>query len=167
MKQNYVEIMNTIDTQEKMLRIDSFNSEFALDFGNFLVATAKKKKKSMGFSIRKVNGAILFQHMMDGTNTLNAQNWLRRKAGMALAWEHSSLYMWAREQETGQSVQYNGLDPNECVQRGGGFPLFLKSGEFVGVVSSTGLAHNEDHQFIVDALAEYLKVENVPKPEIG
>ncbi len=165
-EKKYDEIMNMIDTQEKMLRLDSFSSEFALEFGNFLAASAKKKNQAMGISIRKLNGAILFQYMMDGTNTLNAHNWLRRKAGMTLAWEHSSLYMWAREQKTGQSVQYNGLDPNECVQRGGAFPLFLKTGEFVGVVSATGLAHNEDHQFVVDGLAEFLKVENVPEAVI-
>ena len=121
----------------------------------------------MGISIRKIDGAILFQHMMDGANTVNTQNWLRRKAGIVIAWEHSSLYMWAREQTNGQTVQYNGLDPNECVQRGGGFPLFLKSGEFVGVVSASGLAHNEDHQFIVDALSAYLGVKDVPEAVIS
>ena len=163
---NYTEIMNIIDKQEQMLRLDHFSSDFALEFGLKLVERAKNKGVALGFSIRKINGAILFQHMMEGANTANTQNWLRRKAGMAGAWEHSSLYMWAREQATGQTVQYNGLDPNECVQRGGGFPLFLKSGEFVGIVSASGLAHNEDHQFIVDTLAEYLGVEGVPVPEI-
>ena len=163
---DYQKIMDVIAQQEKMVRIDSFSSEFALDFGTFMVKRAKEQKRAMGFSIRKINGAILFQHLMEGANTLNAQNWLRRKSGMPIAWEHSSLYMWAREEMTGQTVQYNALDPNECVQRGGGFPLVLKSGEFVGVVSSTGLQHYEDHQFILDSLAEYLKVDGVPKVEV-
>ena len=163
---NYTEIMSIIDPQEHMLRIDRFTSDFALEFGCMLVERAKERGVALGFSIRKINGAVLFQHMMEGANTVNTQNWLRRKAGMAGAWEHSSLYMWAREQATGQTVQYNGLDPNECVQRGGGFPLFLRSGEFVGIVSASGLAHHEDHQFIVDTLADYLGVDGVPVPEI-
>ena len=163
MNENYQEIMDLIAQQEQMLHLDVFSSEFALEFGSFMVKRAKEQGHAMGFSIRKINGAILFQHLMDGCNTVNAQNWLRRKGGMAGAWEHSSLYMWAREQLTGQTVQYNALDPHECVQRGGGFPLFLKSGEFIGIVASTGLQHYEDHQFIVDSLAKFLKVKGVPK----
>ena len=167
MNPDYNKIMSVIDEQEHLLRIDHFSSEFALSFGLKMVELAKERGIAMGISIRKIDGAILFQHMMDSANTVNTQNWLRRKAGMAIAWEHSSLYMWAREQATGQTVQYNGLDPNECVQRGGGFPLFLKSGEFVGVVSASGLAHNEDHQFIVDALSAYLGVKDVPEAVIS
>ena len=167
MSDKYQQIMDIIDCQEKMLRIDRFSSDFALEFGNYMAAYAKEHKLPMAISIRKIDGAVLFQHMMEGTNTVNSQNWLRRKANMVIAWEHSSLYMWAREQKTGQTVAYNGLDPNECVQRGGGFPLFLKSGEFVGVVSASGLAHDEDHQFIVDTLSGWLKQGDVPKAEIN
>ena len=163
MSDKYTDIMNVIDRQEHLLRIDSFSSEFAYGLGAQMAVLAKERGVAMGFSIRKIDGAVLFQYMMSGANTVNTQNWLRRKAGMVIAWEHSSLYMWAREQATGQTVQYNGLDPNECVQRGGGFPLFLKSGEFVGVVSASGLAHNEDHQFIIDALSAFLGISNVPE----
>ena len=163
MSQNYQQIMDTIDRQEKLLRIDHFSSDFALEFGSRMIAYAKEHNLSMAVAVRKSNGAVLFQHMMEGTNSINSHNWLRRKANMVMAWEHSSLYMWAREQLTGQTVAYNGLDPNECVQRGGGFPLFLKSGEFVGIVSASGLVHNEDHQFIVKNLAAMLGVSDVPE----
>ena len=166
MSADYNKIMSVIDQQEKLLRIDHFSSEFALELGKLMVDLAKDRGIAMGISIRKIDGAILFQHMMDGANTVNTQNWLRRKAGMVIAWEHSSLYMWAREQATGQTVQYNGLDPKECVQRGGGFPLFLKTGEFIGVVSASGLAHNDDHQFIVDALAAFLGLNDIPEAVI-
>ena len=162
MNPDYNQIMATIDRQEHLLRVDRFSSDSALELGTLMVNLAKEKQIAMGISISKINGAVLFQFLMDGANTANTQNWLRRKTNMAIAWEHSSLYMWAYEQATGQTVQYNGLDPKDCVQRGGSFPLFLKSGEFIGVIAASGLAHNEDHQFIVDALSAYLKAEDVP-----
>ena len=54
------------------------------------------------------------------------------------------------------------LDPNEYALDGGGFPIRLKTGELVAVVVVSAFPHYEDHQFIVDALADYQGVENVP-----
>lgn len=162
MNENYTGIMSILEEQEKLLRIDRFSGDFALEFGCLMAKRAKEKGVAIGISIRKIDGAVIFQYMPDGANTVNTDNWLRRKSGTVIAFEHSSLYMWAHEQATGQTVQYNGFDPMNCVQRGGAFPLILKSGEFVGVAAVSGLAHYEDHQFIVDSLAEYLGAGEVP-----
>ena len=166
MSEKYTDIMNTVEQQEKLLRIDRFSGEEALALSCLMADLAKERGIAMGISICKPNGATVFQHLMDGADALNTQDWLRRKTNVVNAFEHSSMYMWACEQATGQTVQYNGLDPMEHIQKGGAFPLILKTGEFVGVAAVSGLPHEKDHQFVVDALAKYLGVADVPKAEI-
>ena len=51
---------------------------------------------------------------------------------------------------------------NDYALVGGGFPIRLKSGELVAVAVVSAFPHYEDHQFIVDALAEYLGIDDVP-----
>jgi len=45
---------------------------------------------------------------------------------------------------------------------GGGFPIRLKTGEMVAVLIASNLPHQMDHQFLVDGLAQYLDLENIP-----
>ena len=158
---DYQLLMNTIDAQESVLRLDSFSNKEGLKIGLFLVDYAKKNNLTMAIAVRKTNGALVFQHLMDGTNP-NNHNWMRRKFNTVCFWEHSSLRAFAHEKTTGETIYTHGFDEKEYIQCGGGFPLLLKSGEFVGVITVSNLPHILDHQFIIDALSEYLKVENVP-----
>lgn len=83
---------------------------------------------------------------------------------MAL-WEHSSLRAWAHERLSGETIETHGFSQAEYIQFGGGFPLFLESGEFVGVLTISNLPHFQDHRFAVNGLAKWLGVENVPVAE--
>ena len=55
-----------------------------------------------------------------------------------------------------------GLLDTEYVLVGGGFPVRLNTGELVGVITVSNLPHEQDHQFIVECLQEYLGVQDVP-----
>ena len=48
-------------------------------------------------------------------------------------------------------------DEERYVIRGGGFPLYLENGTFVGALCISGLQHQEDHKLAVEALQIYLK----------
>ncbi len=76
--------------------------------------------------------------------------------------EHSSLMAWASEQLTDESVTVHGLSTTEYVFVGGGFPIYLKSGELVGSLIISNLPHMSDHQFAVDGRAAWAGIENVP-----
>lgn len=157
----YQNIMDTIDQQEHMLRLKHFSNQDGLDLGNFMVNFAREQGITVSVAVRKNTGGILFHHLMEGTN-INNQNWMRRKFNTVLLWEHSSLRAWAHERLTGETVYTHGFSEEEYIFFGGGFPLILESGEFVGVLTVSNLPHFKDHAFVVAGLAKWLGVENVP-----
>lgn len=160
----YERLKETIVAQEKLLRVSHFSNQDALDLGNFLVDYAKRQGLAMAISIRKPTGAVLFQHLMEGTNA-NNQNWIRRKFNSVLRWEHSSLFVWAHERVTGNSLEDHGLSKEEYACCGGGVPLFMKTGELVAVLAVSSLPHFEDHKFAMQGLGAWLKVEGIPEAE--
>lgn len=160
----YQNLMDTIDQQEKMLRFKSFTNEDGLELGNFLVNYAREQGITVSIAIRKTTGGILFHHLMEGTNC-NNQNWMRRKFNTVLLWEHSSLRAWAHERLTGETIATHGFTEQEYIFFGGGFPLFLETGELAAVLTISNLPHFKDHQFAVSGLAKWLGVENVPVAE--
>lgn len=164
MSNKYEDLMKLIDKQEEMLRFDKFTNEDGLELGNFLVNEAKASGQVVSVAVRKANGAILFHHLPEGTNC-NNQNWMRRKFNTVCLWEHSSLRAFAHEHFSGETVQTHGFSEEEYIFFGGGFPIFLKSGEFVGAVTVSNLPHFKDHQFVVDGIAKWLGVEGVPVAE--
>lgn len=109
-----------------------------------------------------MNGTILYQHLTEKTNHIN-QNWMQRKFNTVSYFERASLGVWAFEGLSGEKVEVHGLSTTEFVFCGGGFPIRLKSGEMVGVLTVSNLPHFEDHAFIVNALAEFLNVKDVPE----
>ena len=111
----------------------------------------------MAIAIRRLNGQILFQYMTEGT-ALSNQIWMQRKFNTVSFCGHSSLYMWAQN----KTPASQGLDERDYAFCGGGFPLYLQSGAFVGVVTVSNLPHIQDHNFIFGHLSDYLELEDVP-----
>lgn len=142
--------------EEKQLRFEHFSNRDALDLGNFLVNEIYDSAIDMAVCIRKVNGAILFQHLTENTN-LDNQRWMQRKFNTVVYFETSSYLAWAKNAIKDKTVADLGLPEKDYVLCGGGFPIKLKSGEFVGVLTVSNLPHEEDHQFITDNLYKWLK----------
>ena len=51
------------------------------------------------------------------------------------------------------------LNNEEYGAIGGGFPIIVKGTGIIGAVACSGLAHTDDHQLLVDSIAEILGVE--------
>lgn len=154
---NYEDIKRRTEEEEKTLRFEHFSNKDAWDLGAYMVNRAYEKNIAISVAIRKLNGTIIFQHLTDGTNHVN-QNWMERKFNTVSYFEKSSLGVWALEGISGESVEVHGLSKDKFVFCGGGFPIRLKSGEMVGVLTVSNLPHLEDHQFMIDSLTEYLKL---------
>lgn len=125
---------------EKELSFDHFDAEDAYRIGNEIV-----KKTSKPVRIRIVlDGDIVFQYLMPGKKGVE---WLDRKQNTVERYQHSSYYVYLDQQER------NIYDENDASIAicGGGFPLIIK-GELRGCVIVSGLAHDEDHQLIIDVL---------------
>jgi len=103
----------------------------------------------------------VYQHVTPGA-TVNNTLWMRRKFNTVMNRERSSLWFTVTSEMRGKDLAAHVLDTNDYALVGGGFPIRLKSGELVAVAVVSAFPHYEDHQFIVDALAEYLGIDDVP-----
>lgn len=158
---NYKEISEITRRQEEILRFDRFNARDAWDLGSFLVKRVYEAGIDMSIAIRLVNGYILFQHCTENT-ALNNQNWMRRKFNAVITMNKCSLRCWADANLSGEDLEAHGLNSTDYVFCGGGFPIRLKSGEMVAVLTVSNLPHEQDHQFIIDGLTAYLQAKDVP-----
>lgn len=161
MTDNYPKIAADVKAQEDLLRFDHFTEEDAWALGVFLVERVHRLGLEMAICIRKANGHVLFQHCTKGT-TLSNQQWMNRKFNTVILTEGASLRAWANLMDRGQVPQDQGVSPLDYAYCGGGFPIRLKGGELVGAAIVSNLPHREDHRFITAALADYLKIGNVP-----
>ena len=159
--ENYASIIQIVAKQETLLRFDAFTAETAWDLGSFIVSRVRARGIDMAVSIRKLNGHILFQYCTPGTS-LNNQNWMNRKANTVALTEGASLRAWASMNVKGQTFADMGLDALSYAFCGGGFPIRLKTGELAGMVIVSNLPHMDDHRFLVDCLAAFLNVDNLP-----
>lgn len=159
---DYQQIVEIIEEQEKVVRPEHFLNKDMLKLGNFMVDEAEAQGAAVSIAIAKPSGAIVFQHLMEGTNACN-QSWMQRKFNMCAASEHSSLRAWCKEILTGETMDDYGQTPQQVVYAGGAFPIFLKSGEFVGVATVSGFPHMKDHQFCVNCVAKWIGMDEVPQ----
>ena len=161
---NNAELEKVLRIQEEMLLFDRFGNKDAWALGSFLTEKVYANHLALAIAIRKVNGNILFQHCTEKTN-LNNQNWMHRKFNSVCLMERSSLLTWALAASSEEPVARHGLSDSEYVFCGGGFPIRLKTGELVAVVTVSNLPHHLDHSFLVEALAEWLQVKDVPSSD--
>lgn len=152
---NYEEIKKMTEEQEKELRFEHFSNKDALELGRFITDKIYAENMQLAVAIRRLNGTIIYQHLTDGTNHIN-QNWMERKFNTVSYFEKSSLGAWALEAISGETVEVHGLAKDKFIFVGGGFPIRLKTGEMVAVLTVSNLYHVDDHKFIVRVLTEYL-----------
>ena len=133
---------------EEELSFESFSSEDAYEAGKLIVDRVKREGLK-NVRIRVVLGNdIVFQYLMPGKNGVV---WLDRKQSTVETVGHSSYYVWTAHEENGDFKEFEG-DQTKVIC-GGGFPIIVYH-EIVGSFMVSGLAHQEDHMLIVDALRE-------------
>ena len=160
-QEKYVKLQHVLEKQEELLRFEHFSNKDAWELGCYLTNKVYSEGIEMAIAIRRLTGSILFQHCTDKTS-MNNQNWMNRKFNTVRLMECSSLKAWAKSAVTGETIARHGLTDNEYVFCGGGFPVRLQTGELVAVITVSNLPHQLDHEFITNALSEWLKVEDVP-----
>lgn len=150
--------------QEAALQFEHFNSRDAWDLGKLIVEEIFSAGIEMTVCIRKLNGYVMFQYTTDKT-ALNNQNWMTRKFNTVSVMERSSLGLAVTAQITNEVVLTHGLDVNQYVFCGGGFPIKIKGSGIVAVVTVSNLPHVQDHNFLVRCLSKYLGVD-VPEIDV-
>lgn len=138
--------------QEEDLRFDAFGYDDAYAVGTRVIELARSRGQAVAVSI--VFGAQrVFHAALAGTRVEN-DLWLERKIRTVASYGQSTL-------RVGLSFRVRGADfraaswhePNDYAAFGGGFPI--RVGEvLVGVAAVSGLAADDDHALIVEALGD-------------
>ena len=160
-RQDYLDLAAVLQKQEELLRFDTFSSKDAWDLGSFIVNKLYESNKDLAVAIYKTTGNVMFQHSTGKTTMFN-NIFMKRKFNTVLLFESSSLCAEVLSEMRKQPITALGVNPDDYVLCGGGFPIRLKTGELVAVITTSNLPPYYDHKSIITFLSEYLKVDDVP-----
>jgi uncharacterized protein (UPF0303 family) len=156
------ELIAIVEQQEALLQFKSFNRADAWKLGNIFVKKIREHDYPMAVSLRMCSGLALFHYAWEGTS-LNNEDWMNRKFNVVKDLDMSSLLNMLKIMQRGTTMEERGLDPKVYAWGGGGFPIRIKGTGLVGTALVSGLPGKDDHAVLVDCIAEFLKVQNVPQ----
>ena len=147
-----------IARQEEELRFTAFGEADAWGLGSLMRQTAAERKLPFVIDIR-IGNRPLFYTALPGSTPENP-DWVRRKVNTVYRF-HKSSYRVGREHALQKKVfdASRGLDPMDYAPAGGGFPIHLAGTGVVGAVTVSGVPQRQDHEFVVEMLSRFLKVE--------
>ena len=145
--------------QEKELQFSSFSEEDAWKLGHAMRSAAIAKNHPFVIDIR-VAGRKLFFSALPGSVPEN-ENWVRRKINIVMV-KHKSSYHIGRELAQNGKVlnEAQGFNPSDVAPHGGCFPIIIKNVGVVGTITVSGIPQREDHNFVVEQLCAYLKLDH-------
>ena len=62
-----------------------------------------------------------------------------------------------------EELKDRGLNDEEYVACGGGFPIRVAGAGVIGSIIVSGLDHMADHEFAVACISQYLRVDEIPR----
>ena len=159
--------MNTTDSrnrdveriaeQERRLRLPRFDLGLAWELGCRLRERALARHAAVAIEVRLSKETVFFC-AMPGATPANA-DWARRKRNTVELTHRSSYALGRSAQDDGQTlIERIGLAPRDYAIAGGAFPLGVEGVGCIGVAAVSGLPQREDHELIVEVLAEMCRV---------
>lgn len=147
-------LLETIEVQEERIRFESFSNSDALAVGTMIAESVKNSERPVAIRVY-LQDIVVFQYTMKGKEEWH-YGWTEKKYRMVKATGHSMYAMlqnkyfskW-KEFETDETKAF------AC----GGFPIKLKDGTIIGVVSISGLVDPQDHEVVVSALSKYSSIK--------
>lgn len=144
--------------QEEILQFDVFNEDIAWQLGSIIYERGKSDSLPIVIEIKKFD-QTLFLAARSGV-TFDHHDWIRRKGNTVQRFLRSS-YRLGHElsvEKLDITQRYN-LPAYDYSSAGGGFPIIVKNLGVIGSIAVSGLPEREDHQLIVDVLADYLVLD--------
>lgn len=147
--------LKRIAHQERALQFDSFDLEAAWQLGSTLRRMAAERKLGVVIDITLFSMQV-FYAALEGATPDNP-NWVRRKRNTVFRLFKSSYStgLGLLKQQTNLQAKL-GLPDAEYAAHGGSFPIVVKGTGCIGAVTVSGLPQREDHNIVVEALAELL-----------
>ena len=148
-----------LKTQEEKLHFESFSEVDAWNLGQAMRKAAIAKSHPFVIDIR-VAGRKLFFTALPGSVPEN-ENWVQRKINIVML-KHKSSYHIGRELAQNGKVlnEAQGFNPIDVAPHGGCFPIIIKNVGVVGTITVSGIPQREDHNFVVEHICAYLKLDH-------
>ena len=141
--------------EERELQFVSFNEDTAWKIGCQLVERARKEQLPVTIDITRGNHQ-LFHASLSGTSADNDE-WIKRKVRLVYRFGHSSFYLGQLLKSKGKRLEEAYLIPeSDYAPHGGCFPVIVKGTGMIGTITVSGLAQEDDHQLVVQAIRDYL-----------
>lgn len=150
------EILEKLLTEEEELQFASFNENTAWQIGNQLFEESIKKNLQITIDITR-GEQQLFHASRPGTSADNDE-WIKRKVRVVRRFGHSSFYIGQLLKYRKKSIEKMFLiSDREYAPHGGSFPVIIKGSGVIGTITVSGLAQEEDHKLVVQAIRKYLE----------
>jgi uncharacterized protein (UPF0303 family) len=141
--------------QEEQLQFERFDAASAWILGTRLRDKAANRNVAVTIDIQ-FHGRPLFFYSMPGSGP-DTVDWVRRKRNVVLRYHRSSYAIGLQlERQKSTLTEQLGLDLRDYAPHGGCFPLLLRGTGCIGTITVSGLPQREDHELIIEALAELL-----------
>ena len=148
-------LLKKLEAEERELQFERFSNEDAVALGLSLYETAREKELPVTIDITR-NGHQLFHLSMPGTSPDNDQ-WVARKIQLVNRMGMSSYRVGTLLRSLGMTLEERfELSHYEYAAHGGCFPVILKGTGPIGTVTISGLAQEDDHAMVVNAIRQYL-----------
>ncbi|GAA2233928.1 heme-degrading domain-containing protein [Promicromonospora sukumoe] len=146
-------IITEVEAQEVELVLRSFTHDDAWRLGNLLVELAVERDLPVTIDIRKGTQQV-FHAARPGTTPDN-DSWIKRKVRVVYRFGASSYLVGLRAKAKGSDFNADhGLLFQEYSAHGGAFPVRVEGVGIVAVATVSGLAQQDDHALVVEALRE-------------
>ena len=149
------EMLEKLLLEEEELQFTSFDEDTAWQIGSWLVEHAISKNLPVTIDITR-GEHHLFHASRPGTSADN-DGWVKRKARLVYRFGHSSFYIGQLLKRHGKRIEDMYLLPeSEYAPHGGCFPVTIKDTGVIGTITVSGLAQEDDHKLVVQAIRNYL-----------
>jgi len=150
------EILQQLLLEEEELQFTNFNEETAWEIGSNLVKHGIIGRLPITIDITRGDHQI-FHASRPGTSVDNDE-WIKRKVRLVYRFGHSSFYIGQLLKSKGKRLEDAYLISESLyAPHGGCFPIVVKGTGVIGTISVSGLAQEDDHHLVVQAIREYLK----------
>ena len=153
---NYEALIEELKQQEQELQFASFSNADAVAIGLDLHRMARERSLPITIDIAR-NGQQLFHLAMPGTSADNDQ-WIIRKCRLANRMQMSSFHIGIMLKDMGTTLEEGFyISSMDYACHGGCFPIYIKNTGMIGTITVSGLAQEDDHKVVVEAIRAYLK----------
>ena len=143
-----------IAKQEELLQFHAFDNAAAWQLGESIKKYCESENLAVTIEIRLCRETIFF-FAMPGTSPNNA-DWARRKRNTTELQQRSSYAVGLALPE-GESLEtQSGLPLRDYAHHGGSVPIRVKGVGCVGTATVSGLPQREDHNIVVQAMADLI-----------